>query len=201
MTERLVWMMPLAFVAACGGDQKVEQAPAEIARPVKIITVGSAGRSAGLTSLPGRVAAADELELSFRVGGPMVDLSAREGDVVKAGQELGRLDPRDFDIRLRSARARLQQAAADFRRLARLYEKDAISEAQLDQARAARDIADAAVEDARAGLADTSLRAPFAGVIGKRHAENFQDVRPKQPILTLVRLDRLDEVDIVVDVP
>jgi RND family efflux transporter MFP subunit len=54
------------------------------------------------------------------------------------------------------------------------------------------------VDDAEANLSDTQLRAPFAARIGETFVENFQDVRPKEPILSLIDVDA---VDIKVDVP
>ena len=97
-----------------------------------------------------------------------------------------------------SAQAQFDKAAADIERLSALYEKDAASKAQLDQARASRDVARAALDDARADLSDTDLRAPFSAHVGQKFTENFQDVRAKQPILSLVGIDT---IEIQVDLP
>jgi RND family efflux transporter MFP subunit len=166
-------------------------------RPVKLMTIGEAG-NLGIRSFPGRVEATNQVDLSFRVGGPLIELPVREGALVKRGHLAARIDPRDFRIRLDSARADHDRTQADFQRYSALYEKEAVSEAQLDQARAARDMAKAALEDAEANLEDTNLRIPFTGRVGETFVENFQDVRAKEPILSLVDVDR---VDIVVDAP
>jgi RND family efflux transporter MFP subunit len=149
-------------------------------------------------SLPGRVEATRQVDLSFRVGGPLIELRAREGEDVAKGQLLARIDPRDYEIRLNSARADHEKAEADYRRLSALYEKDAVSKAQLDQAKATRDVAAAAMDDAEANLADTRLLAPFASRVGETFVENFQDVQPKEGILSLVDVGA---VDIKLDVP
>jgi RND family efflux transporter MFP subunit len=185
----------LILMAGCGGgEETAEQAP--VARPVKVVTVG--GTAAGDERIfPGRVAAGQQVDLAFRVGGPLVALPVTEGEKVNKGQVVARIDPRDFQIRVDSAQAQFDKAEADIERLSALYEKDAASKAQLDQARAARDVARAALDDARAELGDTSLRAPFSANVGETFVENFQEVQPKQPILSLVGIDTIEiEVDL-----
>ena len=181
-------------LSGCGGKEVVEKAP--VIRAVKIVTVG--GDSAQSRSFPGRVEASDQVDLSFRVGGPLVEFPVLEGDFVKKGQLTARIDPRDYRIRLDAARAEVERTDADFRRYSALYEKDAVSKAQLDQALAARDVALAHEEDAVANLDDTFLRAPFDARVAETFVENFQDVQAKEPILSLMNID---QVEIVVDIP
>lgn len=189
-------MSVLILLAGCGGGEEApEQAAA--ARPVKMLTVGSAAAGTEV-SFPGRVAAGEQVDLAFRVGGPLIELSVQEGEKVAKGQVVAKIDPRDFRIRVDSAQAKFDQAEADIERLAALYEKEAASQAQLDQARAASLVAKAALDDAKADLSDTNLRAPFSADVGEKFVENFQDVQAKQPILSLVGVD---SIKIEVDLP
>ncbi len=187
----------LLLISAACGEPQVAEAP-QVVRPVKLMTVGAGTAAAGTKSFPGRVEALNQVDLSFRVGGPLVALPVKEGQQVRRGQTLARIDTRDFDIGLQSARASAERTEADLRRFTALYEKAAISEAQLDQAQAAADVAKAALADAEANLADTNLAAPFSGVIGETFVENFQEVRPKEPVLSLIDVSR---VKLVVDLP
>jgi multidrug efflux system membrane fusion protein len=186
-----ILLLPLG----CGGEEIPEAEP--VARPVKLMTIG--GLEGGVErTFPGRVSAGQQVNLAFRVGGPLIELSIDEGQAVKKGQVVARIDPRDFQIRVNSARAQFEKAEADIERLAALYEKDAASKAQLDQARAVRDVAKASLDDADADLGDTRLRAPFAANVGEKFVKNFQDVQQKEPIVSLVGLDT---VEIGVDLP
>jgi len=185
----------ILFVGCGGGEEAPEQAP--VARPVKLFTVGGSAAGAEV-SFPGRVAAGEQVDLAFRVGGPLIELPVQEGEKIKKGQIVAKIDPRDFRIRVDSAQAQFDKAEADIERLSALYEKEAASRAQLDQARAASLMAKAALDDAKADLSDTSLRAPFAANVGEKFTENFQDVQAKQPILSLVGIDSLE---IQVDLP
>lgn len=185
----------LVVLSGCGGKEVVEREP--VVRAVKVVTVGD-DSTAQSRSFPGRVEATDQVDLSFRVDGPLNEFPVLEGDFVKEGQLIARIDPRDFRIQLDAARAEVERTDADYRRYSALYEKDAVSKAQLDQALAARDVARALVEDAEAALDDTSLAAPFSGRIAETFVENFQYVQAKEPIISLVNVKR---VNVVIDVP
>lgn len=168
----------------------------DLVRPVKTLVVG--GAAARPTSYPARVEAVSQVDLSFRVGGPLLEFPVLEGQVVRSGELLARIDPRDFQIRLDAAKADFERADADLRRFSALYEKEAVSEAQLDQARATRNVSQAQMEDAEANLRDTTLRAPHRGQVAERFVENFEEVRPGQPILSLIDVA---QVKVVVDAP
>ena len=96
------------------------------------------------------------------------------------------------------AKASYRKADADYNRALSLYETEAIAARELDQQRSARDVAKAGLEDAQANLDDTVLKAPFSARVGRTFVENFQDVRSKQAILSLVDVS---SVEIVIDIP
>jgi RND family efflux transporter MFP subunit len=186
-----VTLLPLL---GCGRQEVREEEP--VVRPVKTLIVGAVADTE--RSFPGRVEASEQVNLSFRVGGQLIEFPVREGQMIRKDQLVARLDPRDFQIRVDSATAEFERAEADLQRISALYEKDAVSKAQLDQAKATRDVAKAAMDDAETNLGYTYLRAPFAGRIGETLVENFEDVRPKEPILSLINIEH---IDIVIDLP
>ncbi len=182
-------------------------------RPVKVMTVTSAGTVFKRT-FPGRVRVAQRVDLAFQVGGPLIELPVDEGQEVKKDSLVGRIDPKDFQVNLRNAEgqlgkaeAALQLAQSEYDRVKRIREKDpgAVSESMVDRRREAVNKAQAdikslkaAVDAAKLQLSYTYLRAPFSGVISVRHVDNFQEVRAKQPI---VSLDDISHVEILVDIP
>jgi RND family efflux transporter MFP subunit len=179
-----------------GCAEEVEQTAAPVARPVETVVV--AGTAGAPSTFPGSVEASSQVDMSFRVGGPLVELNVMEGDKVREGQVLARIDPRDFELAVNAARAAYESAEADFRRFTALYERQGISATRMNQVRTAREVALAALRTAEAKLADTYMRAPFTGEIGKVFVENFTDVLLKVPVLSLVDVSALQ---IVVDVP
>lgn len=199
----------LATLTACS-----ETAPEkEIIRPVRAIMTGDLG---GLQrrGFPGRAQATQEIDLAFRVGGPLITRPVNVGDVVGQGDVVARIDPRDYEVNLRNAqaqlaetRAALERAENDVRRQQRIYAEDpgATSQNIIDRAREARDRAAANVDSMTATVAtaqdqldDTSLVAPFEGTVVATYVENFQNVRQKQPI---VRILDTTHIEMVVNIP
>lgn len=181
-------------VTGCKSEADLEPAP--VVRPVKTMTLGSNGE-VGL-SYPGSVQGTQRSSLSFRVAGPIIELPIREGEWVEKGQLLARIDPRDYEIALAEAKANYTEAVADYNRYRELYERDAVSLADLDVRRAKRDTAKARRDDAAGALSDTRLRAPYAGYVGARFVENHEYVRAQQDVLSL---QDVSKVELVVDIP
>ncbi len=199
------------LMSACG--KKEETATKEIIRPVKTMVVASTEEALKQT-YPGKVRAAQRADLAFQVDGPLIKLPVGEGQEAKKGQLLARIDPRDFQVNLRNAEgqlakaeAALQLAKSEYDRVLRIREKDpgAVSGSMVDRRREAVNKAQAdikslkaAVDAAKDQLSYTYLRAPFSGVIAKKYVDNFQEVRAKQPI---VSLQDVSEIEILIDLP
>ena len=190
-----VLLTALLLLVGCGKEEVAEKP--EVIRPVKVMAV-QAGAAAISHSFPGIVRAARRAELSFKVSGPLVALPVEEGQRVKQGDIVAQIQKRDFQTALDEAQARNLEAEKQFRRYKELYAKKQVSRADYDRYRAARDVARAKLEDARNRLKDTSLRAPFDGVISKRFVENFQKVQAKEPIVNLQDITR---IEVLVNVP
>lgn len=198
------------FSVGCSSDE-ADSKPT--VRPVRAIQVGESKLFGGRW-FPGKAEPTEEVNLSFRVGGPLISRPINVGDVVKAGQVLAQIDPQDYTVRLENAQSQLgtaihgrELAEKEYERFKRIRKKDsgAISEAAVDKALAARDGSrekvnslEAAVQHAKDQLSYTKLEAPFDGSIVGIYVENFQDVKPKQHVLRLVDLSR---IEMWVDIP
>lgn len=193
-----------SLIAGCGKEEPAQEEPVRALRAMKVADY------TGLTerSFPGRAAATQEVDLAFRVSGPLVARPVIVGDEVNEGDLIARIDPRDFQVALRNAegnlqrsRANEQRAQADYDRVLNIQRKDpgAISQAAIDQAMESLDTAkadiaalEASVDAARDALNDTDLLAPFAGTIVATYVENFQNVREKQMIVRLLDKSRIE---------
>jgi membrane fusion protein, multidrug efflux system len=89
------------------GGQSADRAP----RPVRTITVERAV-DAEAVSLTGHIRAQDEVSLAFRLGGRMLERPVNVGDLVKPGQLVAKLDPKDQQDALHTAQANLAAAEA-----------------------------------------------------------------------------------------
>jgi len=179
----------IATLFACGGPQE-EQPPPPV-RPVKLFTVeGTEG--AALRRFPGAISASQRAELSFRVNGVLQKILVKEGDKVKKGQVLARLDPTDYKIRVSDRQATFDSTEKNFKRAKELIEDGNISQTDYDQVEANFRTSEAALALAKQELAYTQLKAPFAGSIGRRDVDNFEEVQSRQAIFQLQNVDRLD---------
>ena len=169
-------------LSACGPDEVVEHA--EVARPVKMITIGLATGDETL-EIPGSVHATQSAELAFEVAGRMSERQVEEGQIVAAGQVVAKLDPRDYRAGRDRARATRDTAKADYDRYSIAYESNAVTQQDLSRAKGQYDVSQADLDVAQKALEDTELRAPFAGRIAKRLVDDFANVQAKQAVMVL----------------
>ena len=87
---------------------------------VKIDTVLSAGGQTAL-QFPGRVKAAQDISLSFRVSGTILRMYVNDGTYVRKGQLLAELDPTDYQVQLDATEAEYKQIKAEAERVMALY--------------------------------------------------------------------------------
>ncbi len=191
----IIGSLVLAGLVACGGTEQATPAPAT--RPVKVFLV-EGGAAAAVRSFPGKVNASQRAELAFRVSGKLQEVLVKEGDLVKEGQVLARLDPTDYELVLEDRQARFDNSERNFKRAGELVKKGNISRLDFDRMEAEYRSATAALSQARKDLEYTILTAPFGGRIAQRGVENFEEVTARQ---TVMWLQNIDQLDIVIDLP
>jgi RND family efflux transporter MFP subunit len=197
------------MVVGCAPEPETAKPP----RSVKAMQV-VAPSTISSRSFPGRAEAGQEVNLSFRVPGPLIELPVSVGDTVKQDDIVARIDPTDYQSvvsslegQLQSAQAAANRAQADFERVENTMRDDpgATSKMALDRARQLRDStaavvrsSSATVAGARDQLGYTTLSAPFDGEVVETYVENFETVVPMQPILRVV--DRAS-IEFTISVP
>ena len=166
-------------------------------RPVKSMVVGPAPRVPSV-HFPGVVDARPGVDLSFEVGGRIVEFPATRGLEVKEGDVLARLDDRDYANDVKTAKAELAYAESNFKRMEAALARNAVSQDEFSSAKASRDKARASLDTAKKALDDTVLRARFTGVVSDTYADNFDTVSSGTAIL---KLQDLTAFDLIVSVP
>lgn len=166
-------------------------------RPLKTMIVESPIMPSG-GKYPGKVLATEMVDLAFQVGGPLIEFPVKKGDEVEKDQFLARIDPRDFENALEIATAEVTRTKAILERTERSAKSGAVSQTDLTNAKTNHDVAIANEKIAQKALDDTYLKAKFDGVIANTYVENFQNVQPKQNILSL---QDVSHVDVKVAIP
>ena len=195
------------------GCSKQEAEEKEVIRPVRTFEIPSPGQFSQ-RNFPGRAKATQEIDLAFRVSGPLITFPVDVGDTVKVGDIVARIDPRDFEVNVQSAQGKLDNAIAASRRAQSEYQRElnilkqdpgATSQTAVDRKREQRDKAKANIksfaaelESAKDQLEYTYLKAPFDGNVVNTYVENFENVQAKQPILRILD-DSL--IEMVVNIP
>ena len=196
----------LAALAACSkGDAKQDPAAAPPATPVTAIQVAPREVPVVFDAV-GRTEGSREVQIRARVAGILEQQLYSEGDTVKAGAPLFRIERAPFEIDLDQQRAALSQETArqelaqqEFDRLKSLADRRAISQKELDQAAsalrqsaAAMQMMKARVRQSELNLSYTTVDAPIAGVTGRAQQSIGSLVSPTADgslLTTLVKTD------------
>ncbi|MDO9115687.1 MAG: efflux RND transporter periplasmic adaptor subunit [Polaromonas sp.] len=154
----------------------------------------------------GSLKAVNSAFVKTRVAGELQGLTVREGDTVKAGQVLARIDASEYQSRMRQAQEQADSAKAQIDIVQRQYDnnqalvnqgfisKTALdaSLANLNAAKATHRAALAAAEVAKKSLDDTVLRAPLSGQVAQRLAQPGERLGVDVRVLEIVDLSRLE---------
>ncbi|SCX81617.1 efflux RND transporter periplasmic adaptor subunit [Thiohalorhabdus denitrificans] len=163
----------------------------------------------------GRLEARRALSMGAQVSGPVAEVVVEEGDRVKEGELLARIDPSSYQAALAKAEARLERAEAvakessrELERQQKIYDRGLsaqhdleIAQRDADRDRAAVEEARAAVRQARVDLGYTEIRAPIDGVVVKRNVHPGETVIANlRPPLLFRLATSAESLDVVVNV-
>ena len=199
LSARKAQQAALAEQSARGAQTVVELAAADVF-PLRTVEL-----TRGLP-VSGTLKAVNSAFVKARVPGELQGLTVREGDAVKAGQVVARIDPAEYEARLRQAQLQADAARAQIDIAQRQYDnnkalvnqgfisKTALdtSQASLNGARASYEAAVAAADVARKSLNDAVLKAPMSGLVSQRLAQPGERVAVDTRIVEIVDLSRME---------
>lgn len=156
--------------------------------------------------LTGTLSPLTEATVKAKVAGELLEVAVREGESVRQGQVLARIDPTEVRARVAAreadvAAARAQLVWADKNRLTQkaLLDKAFISQNAFDNIQSNYDVAVAKLRSAEAelivarkSLGDSVLVAPFPGIVAQRHVQPGERVALDAKVITVVNLSRLE---------
>jgi membrane fusion protein (multidrug efflux system) len=208
-------LLAVVIVLAAGGfavvrGKRAEQKPAASApvaeflqNDLYIVEPGALERSLPLT---GSLTPFTEATVKAKVAGELVAVPVREGESVKQGQVLAKIDLTEVQARvagreadMQAAKAQLTWAAKNRSQQKALLDKGFISQSAFDNIQSNYDVAVAKLHAAEAdlvvvrkALGDAVLVAPFAGVVSERHAQPGERVALDAKVVSIVDLSRLE---------
>lgn len=173
------------------------QVQEDVAATARVVTVGVDDMPDSRRFI-GRIEALRTVDLSFQLTGQMTELTVGAGDVLHRGTLIAALDPADFDLTLREARARLELARLEYDRAADLAARGVAAEARKEEAIAALQLAEVAFDAAERNISLTRIEAPFTALVARRLIDSFTYVTPQNPV---VRVHDVSELRVVISLP
>ena len=178
----------------------VFQMAASDAVPIQALTLSQT------VNVSGSLKAVQTAAIKAKVAGEVSGLQKREGDTVKAGEVLGRIDSTEAQARVRQAEQQAQAAQAQVTIAQRTQENNQslvkqgfisataleTSSANLTAAQANHQATLAALDIARKSLGDTTLRAPIAGLVSTRLVQNGERLGIDARIFEVVDLSAFE---------
>ena len=199
LMKRFVLLVLVAAIAGGGyyayrnqraGTQQAQASAVSGPRavPVEVASIELATVSEEVEAL-GTLAADETVVIAPEIAGRVVFLGFKEGEPVKAGQELVKLDTAILDAELKQAMADLNLARDTNDRLRGLVSRGSGTQVALDESAAKLASTEARVQLARAKLAQSTIVAPFNGVVGLRSVGVGDYVSVGKQLITLTSID------------
>lgn len=185
-----LWLLLVLSLMACQERQRKNNQP-----PLVRVTKVLSSRGASSSTFPGRVIAAEDITLSFRVSGTICQMPAQPGTFVRKGTLLAEIDPRDYQLQFAATEAEYHQIKYEAERVIHLYQQQSVTQSDYDKAVYGLQQIQAKYAAHRNALADTRLCAPFDGYVQETFFAANETVGQGMPVLSMIGT-RLPEVEI-----
>lgn len=169
----------------CIDEGKSEIIEEKKVKVVKIFDLNNSTAYKKTRKYPALIYSLQDSSMAFEVSGKITKFYYDEGDVVKKGAVIAKLDDTIYKANYNSALANYKQAQLDFKRYKSLFESGSIAKRDFEQKRQTLDVNKSELDIAKKRLAETKLVAEFDGVMAKKLVKDFERITEKQAIIRL----------------
>lgn len=188
-TKHILWTLALLLTACQDNTPQLKERlfgpTEERVIPVGVLHIDTISDLV-LKTYPGYLEEGQSVEMGFKHGGTLEQISVREGSFVRKGQTLARVSSPQMESTQRSAQATLEQAQDAYDRLKKVHDNGSLPEIKWREMVANLEKAQASLDLANAMLADNTLRAPFDGTVAAVNAEIGENIAPLKPVIRLI---------------
>jgi len=182
--RRISILLTALFLAGCGREE-VAEAPEALA-PVTVTRQAVERREVPVfEEVVGTVRPRKAAQVTAKVTGRLLEMTAIPGRKVKAGDLLAKLDVGELDAALARAEAALGQADRDLARFRSLRDSGAVALAEFEQAEARQRMANATVAETKTMVQNASVTAPFDGTVTRKFLEPGDLASPDRAIFAM----------------
>lgn len=183
-----LFLLALAAIALAGCGAKHETSSSDSPNlptaQVRVQTAESKSRAV-TEEVVGTIRAKLHATLEAKLNGRIEKLPVALGDKVSKGQLIAKLDAAEITAKLDQAKASLDQAERDWKRVSDLFEQSGVSRSEYDAAQSRLLIAKGAVAEATAMNSYVEIAAPFDGVVTRKWADVGDLAAPGKPIIEI----------------
>jgi len=177
-------LLSLSLFSGCGASQGGDDSDS-VAGHVKTAT--AVMQSGKITiSYPGKVIPREDVNVSFRVAGPIAKVNVKQGQMVRKGDVMAEMDDRDYKIQLSATEAEYLQIKAEAERVIELADRNSATMNDRDKAAYGLQQITAKYNAHKNALEDTKLRAPFDGYVQKVNFSAGETVSAGLPIISMI---------------
>lgn len=151
----------------------------------------------GEISWPGRTKSVEDVNVAFRVSGPIKAIYVNEGDHVRQGQVIAEMDDRDYQVQLGATQAEYEHIKADAERVMAMYKEGNTTASNYDKARYGLKQITEKLNNHRNQLADTKLKSPIDGYVQTKIHQAGETVGAGMPVISMFA-DGNTEVEIFI---
>lgn len=190
----LIFLITMSFFTSCkqnGNQNEPLVRSVKVTNPVSLGTVTE-------RSLPGIVKENQIINLGFKAAGQILHIYVKEGDYVKEGQTLAKLDDKDYRLQLSAVELQYNQLKTEVERLEELHKRKSISGNDYEKALMGLNAMKIQLEGYQNQVAYTVLRAPSAGYIQSVNFKKDEMIDAGRPMFTLMDIS---SVIIEIDLP
>ncbi len=145
-------------------------------------------------NLPGNIEPWTRLELMAKVAGSITEVLVKEGDEVKEGDVLARIESSDYEIALQKAEATYKYAKADYQRDKKVYDKGVIPAAELDRKETNLITAKTELDNARLQLSRCTIKAPMDGIVRRLDAKVGLLLSVADPVGEILKINKVKAI-------
>ncbi|WP_108063530.1 efflux RND transporter periplasmic adaptor subunit [Poseidonibacter lekithochrous] len=175
----------ILLFAGCVNEEKKETKIEEKTKVVKTFDLKNTNAYNESSKYPALIYSLQDSSMAFEVSGKITKFYFNEGDFVKKGSVVAKLDDTIYKANYNSSLANYNQAKLDFKRYKKLYESRSIAKRDFEQVKQTLDVNRSNLNIAKKRLEETKLIAEFDGVMAKKLVKDYERISEKQGIIRL----------------
>ncbi len=181
--EILILILTVLYIGC--SKEEVKTKKKEESKVVKIYEIDDNFNDKKSKTYPALIYSFQDSTMAFEVSGKITKFYFDEGDFIKKGAVIAKLDDTIYRANYNSALATYKQSKIDYDRFKKLFESKSIAKREFEKIKQTFKISKSNLEIAKKRLTDTKLTAEFNGIMAKKLVNDYARITVKQGIIKL----------------